>query len=91
MNWKAGDKALVDAPSALTDGGCINGQLVRLLRFEGRIEDGRSDQIDWWQVRADDSEKWAREVVLRKPYDGNEKTSWKNCVFQPKELVVVTT
>ena len=90
MSWKKGDTAIVHAPVALCDKGQINGQQVQLLYFEGRLEERfGSDQIDWWRVSADNSEKWAREIALRKPYDGNELCEWKTCVFQPKELVVV--
>ena len=86
MNWKPGDIAILKRTirCVITPALTVYGGATVTLGPAAYEE-------DWWHVTAEDGTNFqAREIVLRKPYDGNEKTEWKTCVFQPKELVVTT-
>ena len=74
MNWKPGDRALV-ADGATSQDGLEHwrGQEVVLIRASW-ADDG------YWDV--DDSTA-IHERGLRPIYDGNEKTSWENCIWSP--------
>ena len=81
MNWKVGDRALI-IDDATAQSGCEHwcGQEVVLLK--PHLNFGRTD----WFVGEGIV---VMEAVLRPLYDGNEKTSWEDCIWQPKELVVI--
>ena len=90
MNWKAGDTALIVVEKK-HDGAGVSGKTCVLLRYLGipSIESRVWDVA--WRVKVNGHDKPETTVAtacLQKPYDGNEKTEWKHCVFQPKELVV---
>ena len=93
MNWKAGDTAIFIANNAKDDIAGVSGATVILLKFVGR----HNDVYNAWHVQLVDkisvrgkTECCVDEKALRKPYDGNELCEWKDCIFQPKELVVTT-
>ena len=94
MNWKVGDIAICDCPNS--DYGNVHGMTVTLIQYVGdhyiyRSTGNESTAHNAWLVDTGESrEVTVNERNLRKPYDGNEKTEWKTCVFQPKELVVTT-
>ena len=89
MNWQAGDTAIVGVRGGTWVGHNHDGETCQLMRFDGlkSFEDGR-EVPNAWYVNGKNNDFWVDENYLRKPYDGNEKTEWKTCVFQPKELVV---
>jgi hypothetical protein len=89
MNWKAGDRAIIDCHPHACAPDCEKyaGTECTLVRFMGGVERGGRFCRNAWLT---DAGVAVAEAVLRKPpYDGNEKTSWSDCVFKPKELVLV--
>ena len=90
--WKVGDLAVVDCP-----GSALNGEIVTLLaeRFDELIVGNQLvGPLQYWEVshpRPLKSNKgYGFEPHELIPLDGNEKGSWEDCVWKPKELVCVT-
>ena len=85
MNWRAGDIAeIVNCPWWHH---C--GATATLLRWAKHPDLGREGWFLDLAPASPHSDVFCGEEYFRKPYDGNKKTEWKTCVFQPKELVVV--
>ena len=86
MNWKHGDMALVKIPEPSLDRLGLNGEIVTLK--------ARAPQFDWqatggiaWIIEPSGC---VAECCLYPSYDGNEKTIWEDCVWQPqKDLVLL--
>ncbi len=81
MNWKAGDRAII---CGLFEDVEYNGLETTLLG-PSQYREGA------WLVDVPPKPSYksmsCSEANLRKPYDGYEKVSWENSVWQPKELV----
>jgi len=94
MNWKAGDRAIVIKSENYP---CMHGQQVtvlstfinrfgeHLVEIDEPIPPGR--KFSPGPVSAGIG--YRSNALKLIPYDGNEKTSWEDCCWQPKELVVV--
>ena len=92
MNWKIGDIAVVDCTTSI-----IHGYEVEILsdlrdlcfRDHGRLA-GYEIDPGIPPLHAD-SKGWAAPHEHLRPLPPpNEVTSWEDCVFQPKELLVVS-
>ena len=81
MNWKPGDMAIV-LPN---EGELSGGQVVKLVRFLGDWV-GRNKVLNAWEVDYNYEPFAANECYLQ-PLPPQEKGSWDDCVWQPKELV----
>ena len=92
MNWKAGDTAIICNCKKYPEwnGEMITVQSTPFIDPKDGVMNRLSQHSDWWDVRSDSKDVYSREVCFRKPYDGNELCEWKDCVFQPRELVVTT-
>ena len=84
MNWKPGDVAIISNEADCPDHKW-KGATITLTKFLGAHPHRYSNRTDWWEAE----ECYVKEAVLRKPYDGNKKTSWSDCIFSPKELIVL--
>ena len=89
MNWKPGDMALVKIPEPSLDRLGLNGEIVTLK--------ARAPQFDWqatggiaWIIEFGGSAEIScvSERCLHPIYDGNEKTIWEDCVWQPQKDLV---
>jgi len=97
MNWKAGDAAIIaDSAIAAQDTakkyiGCH----CTLIEFEGSVVGGEHGKnfsaTRCWRAESDGQIIWADESVLRKPYDGHDKCSWQDCVWEPDLIGVPVT
>ena len=85
MNFKPGDHVRIISTAKAKEGlECLVGQechLVRSIMFDG-------DAKVWWviDIQPLESETVVREDAIRHIYDGTQKTSWEDCVFQPREM-----
>lgn len=85
MRFKPGDLAEV-LPH---DGNIPGGEIVTIISYEGVYDNGLKRCENCWNVNWNGDKEWVvNDRVLKPLYDGNEKTSWEDCVWQPKELVV---
>ena len=71
------------------------GALVQLIKYIGKTRHSVATDIDVlftaaWEVDFEAGDKWlAEEYILQPVPPSEETTSWEECEFQPKELVVV--
>jgi len=87
MNWKAGDRAIMINCVIIANEG-------QECTITGPMEEG-IDRITFeyymgWPIECATGLYVSYPHCLKPiSYDGNEKTSWSECAWQPKELVVV--
>jgi len=87
MNWQVGDIALIVSPIT----GEIDGEGEIISIDDPMIEDGCDCS---WNEFGNPSHLhmglWSVKFAWLRPMPpANEATEWKNCIFQPKELVLV--
>ena len=86
MSWKAGDVAIIDVADSRKDLANLQGQKVRLVKFLGPMEP--YPHKDYWAL---EGACFAREACLRKPYDGHDKCSWEDCIWEPDLVGIKVT
>jgi len=88
-SWHAGDRAILanNLPARLPQYLKYRGLTCQLIRYVGQHSTKKMKIFNAWEIRTDNETAWVNEKWLRKPYDGHQITVWKDCVFQPKELV----
>lgn len=88
--FKPGDLAIV-LPH---DGVIPAGEIVECVRYDGDYERDHGNVKDSWLVKwgngRKDREYRISEPLLKPLYDGNQKSSWDDCVWKPKEREEVT-
>ena len=94
-SWHAGDIAIVDTPQGETWTEQTAGKRAQLVKFVGKLSKKyKTPYSDMWEITIDGEQWFASEIIFRKPYDGNELTTWIGVKaitgWTPKELVVTT-
>ena len=89
MTHKVGDRVRVEYPLSP-----VHGQIVIVVACEASA--WSEDVGDFIGYAIDRHKRNGRPFIyedheLIPIYDGNEKTSWEDCVWQPKELVRVNS
>jgi len=81
MKWQVGDVAiLIDDGKVYGEGCCILGEVCILIKWD------LSEQM--WLVDVGGEPDWlVNELCLRLLPDGNQASTWEDCIFKPKELV----
>ncbi len=89
MNWKVGDRALFVSVNGNSDHPDCYGQECQLIRYIGRYNPSPTEYMTRaWQVQFSSKSHPVNELCLRPIYDGNEKTSWSECIFKPLTRVL---
>ena len=87
MNWKPGDLALIECSSSLKDTLNIHGKTVTLIKYIGNgtvIGEVKMTASDLWHIDCGQgNQTYGRESTFRKPYDGHDKCSWEDCIWEP--------
>lgn len=91
MNWKVGDRAIL-----VNDGYVRQEENLSVMGEECTLLEPSDDPFFDWSVDVAGEAWYAKCSCLRPIYDGNEKTSWEDCIdddgnliWQHKELVVI--
>ena len=90
MNWKVGDRGEIFGVPPRENGGKLNGERVTVtgwaeydMKYGAAVTVAENLMGQYGAVRK------VEICCLRPIYDGNEKTSWEDCIWQPEELVRV--
>jgi hypothetical protein len=77
------------------NGDIAPGSIVQLIKYVGYYT-GRSSRdgeeygcANCWEVDGPNGTAYCNESILEPFYDGNEKSSWDECVWRPKAYVIL--